>query len=92
MGVHRARQEEGSIMWSVELVTQDVDGGNPLDVIFCAEIGGQKTTELQQCVMTLQEEDLPQSQPQIEIHSNMCDSDQGCQTVKLDHKGHRPVK
>lgn len=36
MGVHWARQEEGSIMWRVELVTKDVNGGDPLDVVLCA--------------------------------------------------------
>lgn len=56
MGVHWPRQEEGGIMWSVELVTKDVDRGNPLDVILCAEVGGQKATKLHQCVMTLQED------------------------------------
>lgn len=55
MGVHRPRQEEGSIMWSVELVTKDVNGGNPLDVVLCAQVGGQKATKLHQRVMTLQE-------------------------------------
>ena len=43
-------------MRSVELVTEDVNRGNPLDVILCAEVGGQKATKLQQCVMTLQED------------------------------------
>lgn len=55
MGVHWPREEEGGIMWSVELVAKDVDGGNALDVILCAEVGGKKTTKLHQRVMTLQE-------------------------------------
>lgn len=33
-------------MWSVELVTKDVNRGNPLDVVLRAEVGGQKTTKL----------------------------------------------
>lgn len=36
MGVHRAGQEESSIMGSVELVTKHVDGRNSLDVILRA--------------------------------------------------------
>ena len=36
VGVHWPRQEEGSIMWSVELVTKDVNGGNPFDVVLGA--------------------------------------------------------
>lgn len=36
MGVHWPRQEEGSVMWRVELVAKDVNGGNPLDVVLCA--------------------------------------------------------
>ena len=55
MGIHWPRQEESSIMWSVELVTKDVNGGNPLNVVFSAKVGGQKATKLQQRVMTLQE-------------------------------------
>lgn len=55
MGVHWPREEEGGIVWSVELVAEDVDGGNALDVILCAEVGGQKTTKLHQRVVTLQE-------------------------------------
>lgn len=55
MGVHWPRQKEGSIMWSVELITQDVNGGNPLDVVLSAKVGGQKTTKLHQGVVTLQE-------------------------------------
>lgn len=54
MCVHGAGQEEGGIMWGVELVAQDVDGGNSLDVVFCAEVGGQKAAKLQQRVVTLQ--------------------------------------
>lgn len=46
MGIHWPRQEECSVMWSVELVTKDVNRGNPLDVVFRAEVGGQKTTKL----------------------------------------------
>lgn len=50
-------------MWSVELVTKDVNGGNPFDVVLCAEVGGQKATKLYQCVMTLQEnKELSQQQ------------------------------
>lgn len=56
MGIHWPRQEEGGIMWSVELVTKDVNGGNSFDVVFCAEVGGQKATKLHQCIMTLQED------------------------------------
>lgn len=55
MGVHWSRQEEGSVMGSVELVTKDVNGGNPLDVVLSAQVGGQKATKLHQRVMTLQE-------------------------------------
>lgn len=43
-------------MWSVELITKDVDGGNSFDVVFGAEVGGQKATKLHQCIMTLQED------------------------------------
>lgn len=46
MSVHWPRQEESGVMWSVELVTKDVNGGNSLDVVLCAEVGGQKTTKL----------------------------------------------
>lgn len=56
MGIHWPRQKESSIVWSVELVTKDVDRRNPLDVVFCAEVGGQKATKLHQRVMTLQED------------------------------------
>ncbi|KAF3841222.1 hypothetical protein F7725_007084 [Dissostichus mawsoni] len=48
MGVHWSRQEEGSVMGSVELVTKDVNGGNPLDVVLSAQVGGQKATKLHQ--------------------------------------------
>lgn len=36
MGIHWPRQEKGSIVWRVELVTKDVNGGNPLYVVLCA--------------------------------------------------------
>lgn len=56
MGIHWTRQEESSIMWSVELVTKDVNGGNSFDIVLCAEVGCQKTAKLHQCVVTLQED------------------------------------
>ena len=50
-------------MWSVELVTKDINRGNPLNVVLCAEVGGQKPSKLHQRVMTLQEDkELPQQQ------------------------------
>lgn len=42
-------------MWRVKLVTKDVNGGDALDVVLGAQVGGQKTTKLHQGVMTLQE-------------------------------------
>lgn len=53
MGIHWPRQEEGSIVWRVELVTKDVNGGNTLYVVLCAKVGGQKAAKLNQGVMTL---------------------------------------
>lgn len=68
MGVHGPGQEEGSIVWGVELVTKDVDRGNPLNVVLCAEVGGQKASKLHQCVMTLQEDkEVPQQQQTVII-------------------------
>lgn len=54
MGIHWPRQEEGSIVWRVELVAKDVDGGNPLYVVLCAQVGGQKAAKLNQGVVALQ--------------------------------------
>lgn len=54
MGIHWAREEEGSVVWCVELVAQDVDGGNPLYVVLCAQVGGQEAAKLNQGVMALQ--------------------------------------
>lgn len=53
MGVHGPREEESSIVRRVELVAEDVYGGNPLDVVLCAQVGGQETSELHQRVVTL---------------------------------------
>lgn len=58
MSVHWARQEECSIMWSVELVTKNIDGRNALDVILCTEVGSQKSTKLHQSVVALQKHTL----------------------------------
>lgn len=41
-------------MWCVELVAQDVDGRNSLDVVFCAQVGGQEAAELNQSIVALQ--------------------------------------
>lgn len=56
MCIHRPGQEERSIVWRVELVTQDVNGRNPFDVVLCAEVRGQKTSKLNQRVVALREE------------------------------------
>lgn len=53
VGIHWPRQEEGSIVRCVELVAEDVDGGNPLYVVLCAQVGGQKAAKLNQGVVTL---------------------------------------
>lgn len=58
MRVHWARQEERSIMWSVKLVTKNIDGRNTLDVILCTEVGSQKSSKLHQRVMALQKHTL----------------------------------
>lgn len=55
MGIHGSRKEEGGIVWRVELVTKNINRGNQLDVVFCAQVGCQKATKLHQCIMTLQE-------------------------------------
>lgn len=36
MRIHWSGQEEGSIMWSVELITKNINGGNQLDVVLGA--------------------------------------------------------
>lgn len=56
MGVHGAGQEEGCIVGRVELVTEDVYRGHPLDVVLRAEVGRQKAAELHQGVVTLRRE------------------------------------
>lgn len=55
MSVHWARKEERSVMWSMELVTKYINGGNALDVVLSAEVGRQEATKLHQCVMALHE-------------------------------------
>ena len=54
MGVHGSGQEEGRVVGRVELVAQDVDGGDPLDVVLRAQVGGQEAPELDQGVVALQ--------------------------------------
>lgn len=36
MCIHWPGQEEGCIMWSVELITKNVNGGNQFDVVLSA--------------------------------------------------------
>ena len=43
-------------MGRVELVAQDVDGGDPLDVVLSAQVGGQEPSELDQGVVALQKD------------------------------------
>lgn len=54
MGIHWPRQEEGSIVWCVELVAQNVNGRNSLYVVLCAQVGGQEAAKLHQSVVALQ--------------------------------------
>lgn len=58
MSIHWPRQKEGSVMWCVEVITEDVNGGDTFDVVLCAEVGSQKATKLHQCVMTLQKTEI----------------------------------
>ena len=53
MGVHGPGQEEGRVVGRVELVAQDVYGGDPLDVVLRAQVGGQEAPELDQGVVAL---------------------------------------
>lgn len=54
MGIHWSGQEEGSIVWCMELVAQDVDSWNPLNVVLCAQVGGEEAAKLNQSVVALQ--------------------------------------
>ncbi len=53
MGIHGPRQEESSIVWRVELVTEDIDRRHSFDVVFCAEVRCQEATKLYKSVVTL---------------------------------------
>lgn len=54
MGIHWPREEKGSIVWCVELVAEDVDGGDSLYVVLGAQVRGQKAAKLNQGIVALQ--------------------------------------